>query len=66
MCSIFPEVLECQHVTGNFDYMLKVCVKDMKSYQDFIVNKLASLANIGNAQSQFVLSTIRESTALPL
>lgn len=62
----FPEVLECQHVTGNFDYMLKVCVKDMKSYQDFIVNKLASLANIGNAQSQFVLSTIRESTALPL
>jgi hypothetical protein len=30
-------------------------VKDMKSYQDFIVNKLASLANIGNAQSQFVL-----------
>ena len=62
----FPEVLECQHVTGNFDYMLKVCVKDMKSYQDFIVNKLASLSNIGNAQSQFVLSTIRESTALPL
>ena len=38
----------------------------MKSYQDFIVNKLASLVNIGNAQSQFVLSTIRESTALPL
>ncbi|HRG66618.1 MAG TPA: Lrp/AsnC family transcriptional regulator [Saprospiraceae bacterium] len=62
----FQEVLECHHVTGNFDYMLKVCVKDMKSYQDFIVNKLASLANIGNAQSQFVLSTIRESTALPL
>jgi len=62
----FAEVLECHHVTGNFDYMLKVCVKDMKSYQDFIVNKLASLVNIGNAQSQFVLSTIRESTALPL
>lgn len=62
----FPEVLECHHVTGNFDYMLKVCVSDMKSYQDFIVNKLASLANIGNAQSQFVLSTIRESTALPI
>ena len=62
----FAEVLECHHVTGNFDYMLKVCVKDMKSYQDFIVNKLASLVNIRNAQSQFVLSTIRESTALPL
>lgn len=62
----FAEVLECHHVTGNFDYMLKVCVKDMKSYQDFIVNKLASLSNIGNAQSQFVLSTIRETTALPL
>ncbi|MFN8319753.1 MAG: Lrp/AsnC ligand binding domain-containing protein [Saprospiraceae bacterium] len=62
----FAEVLECHHVTGNFDYMLKVCVKDMKSYQDFIVNKLASLVNIGNAQSQFVAFYHQESTALPL
>ena len=62
----FPEVVECYHVTGHFDYMLKVLVKDMKQYQDFIVNKLASLDDIGNVQSQFVMSEIRESTMIPL
>ena len=62
----FSEVVECYHVTGNFDYMLKVLIKDMKEYQHFIVNKLATLENIGNAQSQFVMSEIKESTSIPL
>ncbi|MBK8698795.1 MAG: Lrp/AsnC family transcriptional regulator [Saprospiraceae bacterium] len=62
----FPEVLECYHVTGNFDYMLKVLVTDMKIYQDFIVNKLATLENIGHVQSLFVMSTVKESVELPI
>lgn len=62
----FPEVVECYHVTGQFDYMLKIIVKDMKEYQNFIVNKLASLENIGNAQSQFVMTEIKETTKIPI
>ena len=60
------EVIECYHIAGNFDYLLKVMVKDMTAYQHFIVNKLAKLDNIGNAQSSFVMTEIKHSTALPL
>jgi DNA-binding Lrp family transcriptional regulator len=56
----FPEVRECYHMTGNFDYMLKISVPDIDTYHDFIKNKLANLPNIGNVQSYFVMSTIKE------
>lgn len=58
------EVIECYHVAGMFDYLLKVVVKDMNAYQDFIVNKLAALDNIGNVQSSFVMTEIKYSTRL--
>jgi DNA-binding Lrp family transcriptional regulator len=56
----FTQVRECYHMTGNFDYMLKVSVPDIDTYHDFIKNKLANLPNIGNVQSYFVMSTIKE------
>lgn len=62
----FEEVVACYHVTGNFDYMLKVLIKDMKEYQHFIVNKLAMLENIGNAQSQFVMTEIKDASEIPI
>lgn len=58
------EVIECYHVAGMFDYLLKVVIKDMNAYQDFIVNKLAALDNIGNVQSSFVMTEIKYSTRL--
>lgn len=61
----FKEVVECYYIAGNFDYTLKVLVKDMKSYQHFLVNKLAALENIGNAQSLFVMTEIKGSTEIP-
>ncbi len=56
----FNQVRECYHMTGNFDYMLKISVPDIDTYHDFIKNKLANLPNIGNVQSYFVMSTIKE------
>ncbi len=60
------EVVECYYIAGNFDYTLKVMVKDMKAYQNFLVNKLASLENIGNAQSLFVMTEVKWSTEVPI
>ncbi len=60
------EVTECYNVTGNYDYLLKVVVRDMATYQDFIVNKLAVLQNILHTHSSFVLTEVRCSTALAL
>lgn len=61
-----PEVLECHHIAGMFDYTLKVITKNMDTYRHFIYNKLASLDNIGNVQSSFVMREIKSGTELDL
>lgn len=60
------EVIEFYHIAGNYDYLLKVAVKDMADYQNFIVNKLAAMNNVAHANSSFVMTTEKHSTALPL
>jgi len=54
------EVAKCYHLAGNFDYSLLVEVPDIDSYQDFLKQKLASIPNIANVQSSFVLSLIKK------
>jgi Lrp/AsnC family leucine-responsive transcriptional regulator len=61
-----PEVVECYHIAGDFDYMLKVLVKDMAAYQLFIVERLGIIENIAKAQSFFVLSEVLYETAIPI
>ena len=60
------EIIECFHVAGNYDYLLKVIVKDMKSYQFFLKNKLSVLDSVGNVQSTFVMSSTKDSSILEL
>lgn len=61
-----PEVMECFHISGEYDYLLKVAVKDMQAYREFMVNKLTALDHIGNTQSTFVISPVKNTTALTL
>jgi Lrp/AsnC family leucine-responsive transcriptional regulator len=61
-----PEVMECYYVAGSFDYILKVMVNDMAAYQNFLVNKLAPIENIGHVQSHFVMTEVKHSTAIPM
>lgn len=56
----FDEVKECYHIAGMYDYLLKIIVKDMDAYQQFVSKKLASLDNIGNVQSSFVMIELKE------
>jgi len=51
-----PEVLECLQMTGAFDFILRVAIKDMDDYQNFYRNKLAALPNVTTVQSFFILS----------
>jgi Lrp/AsnC family leucine-responsive transcriptional regulator len=60
------EVLECHHITGEYDYVLKVVVRDMDDYQQFIKEKLAAFENIGRVQSHFVMTEVKNTTVLPL
>ena len=58
------EVLEVYHLSGDYDYLLKVHVKDMESFRKFMVNKLTNIEHIGSSNSMFVISEVKHSTAL--
>ncbi len=60
------EVLECYHVSGEYDYILKVLVKDMEAYREFLLHKLTSLEHIGSTQSTFIISPVKSTTAIAL
>lgn len=58
-------VCECYNISGDHDFRLKVMVRDMKHYQDFVLNDLGSIKNIGSAHSTFVMGVIKHDTAVP-
>ncbi len=60
------EVLECYQMTGDIDFMLKVAIKDMYSYTEFVNDKLSGIPGIQNIKTSFVLDTLKSETALKL
>lgn len=54
------EVSACYHIAGNYDYLLEIEVQDMNAYSSFLKEKLATIPHIGNVQSMFVMSTLKE------
>jgi Lrp/AsnC family leucine-responsive transcriptional regulator len=60
------EVLECHHITGEADFLVKVTTRDIPAYEDFILHKLTALRDVRNLKTLIVLSTLKQETALPL
>jgi Lrp/AsnC family leucine-responsive transcriptional regulator len=60
------EVSECFHVSGDYDYILKVSVKDMEEYREFMVTKLTGLQHIGSTHSSFMIGEVKNTTAFVL
>ncbi|OYU85791.1 MAG: AsnC family transcriptional regulator [Flavobacterium sp. BFFFF2] len=60
------EVMECYHVSGDYDYILKVCVADMPAYREFMVTKLTNLSQIGSTHSTFMIGEVKHTTAFEL
>ena len=60
----FPEILECYSVTGEEDYLLKVAVKDVEEYENFMLHKLAKIPAISRIKSFVVLSTLKYNTKI--
>lgn len=64
--SEFIEVTECYVVGGEFDFLLKVTVKNLDAYYDFAKSRIATLPNIGAVKSAFVLNEAKKSGHFPL
>ena len=61
-----PEVIECYLMIGSNDFLLKVVVKDLKSYHHFSAGTIAALPNIGLIKSTVVLKEMKYSTVVPI
>jgi len=59
---MLSEVQECHHVSGDYDYILKIAVKDMEAYREFLVTKLTTLQHIGSTHSTFMISEVKNTT----
>ncbi|HRJ27222.1 MAG TPA: Lrp/AsnC family transcriptional regulator [Fimbriimonadaceae bacterium] len=61
-----PEILDCHHVSGEFDFLLRIVVQDMAAYERLIREKLSTIKGIGKIQSCFSMATIKSGGQLPL
>ena len=61
-----PQVTECYNISGANDYLLKVNVVDMKSYQYFVLGILGTLACVGHIESSFVMEDIKHEYSVVL
>jgi Lrp/AsnC family transcriptional regulator len=60
-----PEVMEFYRMAGDVDYMLRVVVHDMQSYDGFY-KKLIATVPLKNVTSRFAMERIKSTTALPI
>jgi Lrp/AsnC family leucine-responsive transcriptional regulator len=57
------EVMECYHMTGAFDFLLRIAISDMNEYNQLLMEKLSKLPDVGVMQSFFVMSEAKHETA---
>lgn len=58
----YDEVQEIISLSGEYDYMLKIIAKDINSYNEFTVNVISNIPNIGQYHSSIVLHEVKKST----
>lgn len=59
-----PEVALCYNTSGDYDYLIKVVVRDMQHYQNFVLNRLGEMDSIGQVHSVFVIGTVKDNRAV--
>jgi Lrp/AsnC family leucine-responsive transcriptional regulator len=58
------EILECHHVSGDYDYILKIFVANMEEYREFMVTKLTTLQHIGSTHSTFMIGEVKNTNVI--
>ena len=60
------QVLECHHVTGGWNYLLKVRVSDTRALESFLGTVLKQVKGLQRTETLIVLSSPKETAALPI
>lgn len=61
-----PEILECYYLTGEYDYLLKVVLRNRKDLERFVVERLTPLPGVARIQTSVAFSEIKSTTTLPI
>jgi DNA-binding Lrp family transcriptional regulator len=61
-----PEIVECHHITGSGDFILKVIAKDIGAYQQLMLDKVSEIEVVDSMQSMVILSTFKDSKVVPI
>ena len=64
--SSIEEVIECHHVTGQADFILKIIATDIPAYQKLMLEKVSNIEVVDNMQSTVILSTFKDSKVIPV
>lgn len=59
-------ITNCYNISGDYDFMLKIYVQDMKHYQDFVLNTLGEIDAIGSLHSTFVIGEVKNTNSIPI
>ncbi|WP_049438330.1 Lrp/AsnC ligand binding domain-containing protein, partial [Stenotrophomonas maltophilia] len=62
----WDEVVACHALTGDMDYLLHVYVRDLEHFSHFLLDRLLNAGGVADANSSFVLRTVKGFQALPL
>ena len=62
----WPEVVDCYLMTGQRDYLMRVVVRDLAAYEEFLKDKLTRLEGVASIETSFALGQVKRSEALPL
>lgn len=60
------EVIECHHLSGEYDFMIKIVMDDIHSYTDFLRKRIASLPYVTSVRSFPALAETKRELAYPL
>ena len=60
------EIIECHHITGSGDFILKIITKDIAAYQKLMLEKVSDIKVVDNMQSMVILSTFKDSKVMPI
>ena len=61
-----PEVLECYHVTGEFDFLLKVVIRNRQDLEHFLLDRLTPVPGVARIYTSLVLNETKSTTILPI
>jgi Lrp/AsnC family leucine-responsive transcriptional regulator len=61
-----PEVLACHHVTGDYDYLLKIVAHNTKELEHFLLEKLTPIPGVARIHTSLVLNEVKSTTAMPI